>query len=102
MLKIYQNIINSIINKCHYKCKVPNTSTFIAIGINTSSTYQITKNNDISIPTITSIIATESSTITDNSRNTIIRVITVITTIINILISLQLLLLLSPLFILLS
>ena len=84
-------------NKCHYTCKVPNTSSLITIGITTSSTYQIKKNNDIStaIPKITSITATDSSTITGNSINTIIRVITVITAIINILISLLLLLLLS-------
>ena len=62
------------------------------------------KNNDIStaIPKITSITATDSSTIIGNSINTNIRVITVITTIFNILISLLLLLILSLLFILLS
>ena len=30
-------------NKCYYIWKVPNTSTFITIGITTSSSYQITK-----------------------------------------------------------
>ena len=77
-------------NKCHYTCKIPNTSIFFTIGITTSSTYQIIENNDIStaIPKITSITtATDSSTITGNSINTNIRVITVITIIINILIS---------------
>ena len=77
-------------NKCHYTCKIPNTSIFFTIGIPTSSTYQIIENNDIStaIPKIMSITtATDSSTITGNSINTNIRVITVITIIINILIS---------------
>ena len=42
----YENIFHLYLreaNKYHYTCKVPNTSTFITIGITTSSTYQITK-----------------------------------------------------------
>ena len=88
-------------NKCHYTCKIPNTSIFFTIGITTSSTYQIIENNDIStaIPKITSITtATNSSTITGYSISTVIWVITIISAMINLLISLLLLLLLSLLF----
>ena len=61
------------------------------------------RNNDIStgIPKNTSIIATDSSIVAGHNINTIFKVVSVTSTIINILISLLMFLLLSLLFILL-